>query len=62
MYLTVGVGVGGFNFDDTTDGSKPWKNGERLSTKKFYNAQNTWKATWNDQSVLEVAYVKITAV
>lgn len=62
MYITIGVGAGGFNFDDSTDGTKPWKNGERLSTKKFYNAQNQWKATWGEQSSMEVAYVKVWSI
>ncbi|KAJ8944325.1 hypothetical protein NQ318_016132 [Aromia moschata] len=35
MYITVGVGVGGFNFEDEVGRNKPWKNGERLSMKKI---------------------------
>lgn len=62
MYVTVGVGVGGFIFDDRTDGSKPWKNGERLSFKKFHMAQPTWSRTWNKQSALFVASIKIWAL
>lgn len=62
MYITIGVGVGGFNFEDRSDGSKPWKNGERLSMKKFYNAQSQWRTTWNENSTLEVDYVKVWAL
>lgn len=62
MYITIGVGAGGFNFDDTSDGTKPWKNGERLMTKKFHSAQNQWHATWNGQSQLEVASLKVWAL
>lgn len=62
MFLTIGVGAGGFNFDDVTNGTKPWKNGERLSTKKFNDAKDQWRATWGEQSLLEVAYVKIWAL
>lgn len=62
MYLTIGLGVGGFNFEDSNDGSKPWKNAERLSVKKFYNAKVDWKSTWNENSALEVDYVKVWAV
>lgn len=62
MYITVGIGAGGFNFEDKAEGTKPWKNGERLSTKKFYTAQNQWRATWNERSLLEIAYIKVWAL
>ncbi|XP_018563525.1 beta-1,3-glucan-binding protein-like [Anoplophora glabripennis] len=62
MYLTIGVGVGGFNFQDMNDGTKPWKNAERLSVRKFYNEKDKWKNTWNEDSALEVDYIKIWAV
>lgn len=62
MYITIGVGVGGFNFEDKDDGSKPWRNGERLSVKKFYNAKDKWKSTWNENSLLQIDYVKVWAL
>lgn len=62
MYLTLGVGVGGLNFNDRSDNSKPWKNRERLSQKKFNDQRNRWKSTWSGRSTLEVDYVKVTAL
>ncbi|CAH1105312.1 unnamed protein product [Psylliodes chrysocephalus] len=62
MYISIGVGVGGFNFEDRTDGTKPWKNGERLSMKKFYEAQESWIKTWNEDSSLSVASVRVWAL
>nr|XP_023017871.1 beta-1,3-glucan-binding protein-like [Leptinotarsa decemlineata] len=62
MFITLGVGVGGFNIEDRTDGSKPWKNGERLSMKKFYKAAPNWKTTWNDNSLMSIDHVKVWAL
>ncbi|XP_056629844.1 uncharacterized protein LOC130440605 [Diorhabda sublineata] len=59
MYISVGVGAGGFIFDDRADGTKPWKNGERLSTKKFHMAQPIWSSTWNKYSALLVTSIKV---
>ncbi|KAJ8944326.1 hypothetical protein NQ318_016133 [Aromia moschata] len=62
MYVTLGVGVGGFNFEDKSDGSKPWKNGARSSVKDFYKAQPEWSSTWNEDSKLEIDYVRVWAL
>lgn len=62
MYLTIGLGVGGLNFEDSEDESKPWKNRERLSVKKFYSAREKWQRTWNEDSALQVDYVKVWAI
>lgn len=62
MYVTLGVGVGGLNFDDRSFDNKPWKNRERLSQKKFYDAKNEWSSTWKESSSLEVDYIKVSAV
>ncbi|XP_057667244.1 uncharacterized protein LOC130900563 [Diorhabda carinulata] len=62
MYISVGVGAGGFIFDDRADGTKPWKNGERLSTKKFHMAQPIWSSTWNKYSALLVTSIKVWSI
>lgn len=62
MYLTIGVGVGGLNFNDRSDGSKPWRNRERLSQKKFSDQKNRWRGTWSETSSLEVDYIKVIAL
>lgn len=62
MYLVLGVGVGGFNFRDQHFNNKPWRNGERLSQKKFFDAKNDWIGTWSAGSSLEVDYVKVIAL
>ncbi|XP_018563524.1 beta-1,3-glucan-binding protein-like [Anoplophora glabripennis] len=62
MYITLGVGVGGFNFEDRTDGSKPWRNGARSSMKDFYNAREQWSSTWNSDNALDIALVKVWAL
>lgn len=62
MYLQIGLGAGGYNFEDRSDGSKPWKNGERLSVKKFTNAEAQWISTWNDNSALIIDQIKIWAL
>lgn len=61
MYLTIGVGVGGFAFPDDIEG-KPWVNYEPKAQKKFYRDKEAWKSTWNDNSVLQVDYVKVWAL
>lgn len=62
MYLQIGLGAGGYNFEDRSDGTKPWKNGERLSVKKFSSAQEQWISTWNENSVLIIQDIKISAL
>lgn len=62
MYLVLGVGVGGLNFKDQSDNSKPWRNGERLSVKKFNDKMDEWIRTWSGSSALEVDYVQVTAL
>uniref|UniRef100_A0A6P7GA73 Beta-1,3-glucan-binding protein-like n=1 Tax=Diabrotica virgifera virgifera TaxID=50390 RepID=A0A6P7GA73_DIAVI len=60
MYLTLGVGVGGFVFKESP--SKPWRNGERNSFQVFNSARQQWQRTWSDDSKLEVEYVQITSL
>lgn len=62
MYLVLGVGVGGLNFKDQSGNNKPWKNGERLSVRKFNDNKDEWIRTWSASSALEVDYVKVTAL
>ncbi|KAJ8954272.1 hypothetical protein NQ317_003310 [Molorchus minor] len=62
MYITLGVGVGGFCFEDRSDGTKPWKNGARSSIKDFYKAQSQWASTWRGDRKLDIKYVKVWAL
>lgn len=62
MYITLGVGVGGLVFEDREDGTKPWRNLERSSVKKFLDSRDKWESTWNEDSALQVEYVKVWAV
>jgi len=62
MYITLGVGVGGFCFPDRTDGTKPWENNEPKGPKDFYRAKSEWLQTWSDDSRLVVDYVKVWAL
>ncbi|XP_030763973.1 beta-1,3-glucan-binding protein-like [Sitophilus oryzae] len=62
MYIMIGVGAGGHNFEDRSDGSKPWKNPAKESQRDFYNAHGTWFSTWGNDAKLEVDYVKIWAL
>lgn len=60
MYITIGVGVGGFSFPDGDN--KPWSNNNPKMQKKFYKKKSQWHSTWNDKSVLEVEHVKVYAL
>lgn len=62
MHIVVGVGAGGHNFDDRSDGTKPWINKEPISQKKFYKARNQWKSSWKADAKLQVEYVKVWAL
>ncbi|CAG9855842.1 unnamed protein product [Phyllotreta striolata] len=62
MCLEVGVGVGGFSFDDRSDGTKPWRNRERLQVKKFYDDRAQWLPTWKKGSSMIIDYIKIWAL
>ncbi|XP_060535348.1 beta-1,3-glucan-binding protein [Cylas formicarius] len=62
MYLTIGVGVGGQNFEDRSDGSKPWTNSQPVSQKDFYRARSDWLKTWGEHSKLEVDYIRVYAL
>ncbi|KAL3274986.1 hypothetical protein HHI36_019760 [Cryptolaemus montrouzieri] len=62
MFITVGVGVGGFNFPDRTDGLKPWNNNEPLAQKNFNRAKDKWISTWSKRSTLEVQHIKVFAL
>lgn len=68
FYISLGVGVGGLG--DFPDGAlngvggraKPWENTDPQSERLFYADLNNWKATWTDQSMLQVDYIKVTAL
>ncbi|XP_049819666.1 beta-1,3-glucan-binding protein-like [Aethina tumida] len=60
MYLTLGVGVGGHNFED--DDSKPWINFDPLAERNFYEDTQNWKKTWNSRSALEIEHVLVYAL
>lgn len=62
MNIVVGVGAGGHNFEDRSDGSKPWVNNQVRSQKNFYKARNTWLPTWGNDAKLEVEYVRVWAL
>lgn len=63
----LGVGVGGLNdFPDSFKSgnvNKPWRNGNRLQLKTFYEAKNDWYTrTWDEDSQLQVDYVRIRSL
>ncbi|XP_063910734.1 beta-1,3-glucan-binding protein-like [Zophobas morio] len=62
MYLTIGVGVGGHVFPDRSDGTKPWQNSDGKGQKKFYKATSQWRPSWTDASLLDVDYIKVSAL
>lgn len=62
MNIMVGVGAGGHNFEDRSDGTKPWFNNKPLSQKDFYKARTAWAPTWGNDAKLEVDYVKVWAL
>ncbi|KAF7268731.1 hypothetical protein GWI33_018084 [Rhynchophorus ferrugineus] len=62
MYILLGVGAGGHNFEDRPDGTKPWKNNEVVSQKKFYKAKSSWYPTWGPNSKLDIEYVRVWAL
>ncbi|CAG9766869.1 unnamed protein product [Ceutorhynchus assimilis] len=62
MHLVIGVGAGGHNFEDRSDGSKPWKNDNPLSQKNFYRARGQWFPTWGRDAKLTLDYVKVWAL
>ncbi|KAI4470287.1 glycosyl hydrolase-related [Holotrichia oblita] len=61
MVITVGVGVGGHSFLDSTPG-KPYTNVEPKAQIKFYKAKDTWLPTWSQNSELIVDYIKVYAI
>ncbi|XP_049819661.1 beta-1,3-glucan-binding protein-like isoform X1 [Aethina tumida] len=60
MYITLGVGVGGHNFNDK--GDKPWKNFDPLAEMNFYQDTENWKKTWNSRCGLEIEHVLVYAL
>lgn len=60
MYLAIGVGVGGHSFPDKPE--KPWINNDPKAQRRFNQAKDTWKNTWNEHSELIVDYVKVYAL
>ncbi|ERL92074.1 beta-1,3-glucan-binding protein [Dendroctonus ponderosae] len=62
MHIVVGVGAGGHNFDDRSDGTKPWFNNQPISQKEFYKARNQWQSSWKTEAKLQVEYVKVWAL
>ncbi|KAK9891864.1 hypothetical protein WA026_017352 [Henosepilachna vigintioctopunctata] len=62
MYIVIGVGAGGWNFDDRNDGLKPWVNGDPKSQKNFYRSKLEWYRTWSNHSALEVKHVKVYGI
>lgn len=60
MYIVLGVGAGGLNFNDKP--SKPWINYAASSLKNFVNALDKWHGTWSDASALQVDYVRVWAI
>lgn len=60
MYLTIGVGVGGHCFEDRE--GKPYKNRDPKAQRRFYDARETWKKTWNLDSVLQIDYINVIAL
>lgn len=61
MVITIGVGVGGHSFSDSTPG-KPYTNLEGQAQHKFYKAKDTWLPTWSQNSELIVDYIKVYAI
>nr|XP_023017872.1 beta-1,3-glucan-binding protein-like isoform X1 [Leptinotarsa decemlineata] len=62
MYITIGLGVGGESFEDRNDGTKPWRSKNRNMVKTFYEAKKEWWSTWSEKSVVEVDYIKVSAL
>lgn len=68
FYIALGVGVGGLaDFPDGLQNGmkklvKPWDNSDPQAERTFFEDQANWHATWTDQSVLQVDYVKVTAL
>lgn len=62
MHIVIGVGAGGHNFEDRTDGTKPWANNKAISQKDFYKARTAWRPTWGSGAALDVEYVKVWAL
>ena len=55
MYLTLGVGAGGFMFPDTI--IKPWNNSDPKCQLNFYKNKTVWYPSW--ESGLIVDYIKV---
>lgn len=68
FYITVGVGVGGLGDfpDDVVNGAeqvaKPWENSDNQAERKFFTVQKNWHDTWNQDSVLSIDHIKVTAL
>lgn len=62
FYLTLGLGVGGFNdFSDESDDEKPWQNFEIQAMRNFWTALSS--TDWpNDKPQLKVDYVRVYAL
>lgn len=62
FYLTLGLGVGGFNdFSDESENNKPWRNYEIQAMRSLWTALNA--TDWpSDKPQLQVDYVRVYAL
>ncbi len=52
-----------FPDDATNPGGKPWNNESPNAPFDFYNAKDTWYATWEaEDAAMQVDYIKVWAL
>ncbi|XP_044737521.1 beta-1,3-glucan-binding protein-like [Chrysoperla carnea] len=61
FYLDIGVGVGGRVFTEDS-ARKPWEKKDPKGMLRFWEKKNTWYPSWDDNSRLQVDYIKVWAL
>ncbi|XP_067000619.2 beta-1,3-glucan-binding protein [Anabrus simplex] len=67
FYLSIGLGVGGFNqFPDNSNSNnhrKPWRDRDPKAMLMFWRDKDNWYPTWKDEaSALQVEHIKVWAL
>lgn len=62
FYVSIGLNVAGIREFSEDISNKPWKNSATKAMLKFWDARSQWFPTWDEDSALQVDYVKVFAI